>query len=171
MLFSKIRFFKQGCAPACPAALFLCSTACIRQDISAASFCNCKLLWRIDECVLLPCFNAQPEIFAVVNCCMVALGVFYSVSLTWRANSLYLLFSAMTRKKRRVDVEKYGYYVNKLRQSIGLEIWLWRQVVTSQTAHTKYKWPPYATEWKPSISFLRTPLLTVAMIRSCFATN
>jgi len=80
------------------------------------------LLWRIDECVLLPCFNAQPEIFAVVNCCMVALGVFYSVSLTWRANSLYLLFSAMTRKKRRVDVEKYGYYVNKLRQSIGLEI-------------------------------------------------
>jgi len=21
--------------------------------------------------------------------------------------------------------------------------------MTSQTAHTKYKWPPYATEWKP----------------------
>jgi len=30
--------FQTGCAPACPAALTLCSTASIRQDISAASF-------------------------------------------------------------------------------------------------------------------------------------
>jgi len=29
----------------------------------AASFCSCKLLWRSDECVLHPCFNAQPDIF------------------------------------------------------------------------------------------------------------
>ena len=28
-------------------------------------------LWRIDECVLLPCFNAQPDICAVMNCCVV----------------------------------------------------------------------------------------------------
>jgi len=49
---------KPGCVPASPAAHFLCSTGRIRQDISAISFCSCKLLWRIDECVLLPCFNA-----------------------------------------------------------------------------------------------------------------
>jgi len=30
--------------------------------ISAAWFCSCKLLWRSDECVLLPCFNMQPDI-------------------------------------------------------------------------------------------------------------
>ena len=55
----------------------------------------------------------------------------------------------MTHKIRRVDVEKHAYYVNKLRQNVELEIWLWRQSVTSQTAHTKYKWPPYVTEWNP----------------------
>jgi len=43
-----------------------------------------------------------------------------------------------------VRVEEYAYYVNKLR----LKTWIWRQMGTSQTAHTKYKWPPYATEWK-----------------------
>jgi len=146
---SKIPFFKACCAPASPAALFLWSTARIRQDISAASFCCCKLLWRIDECILLPCFNVQPNIFAVMNRCIVALGVFHSDILTWSANSLYALFSAMTHKIRKLDVEKYAYYVNKLRQNVGLEIWLWRQIVASQTAHTKYKWPPYATEWNP----------------------
>ena len=32
--------------------------------------------------------------------------------------------------------------------------------MTSQTAHTKYKWPLYATEWtSPHENFLRTPLL------------
>jgi len=35
--FSKIRSFKRGYAPASPAALFLCSTARIRQDIIAQS--------------------------------------------------------------------------------------------------------------------------------------
>jgi len=25
--------------------------------------------------------------------------------------------------------------------------------VTSQSAHTKYKWPPYATEWNPPWKF------------------
>jgi len=28
---------------------------------SAASFCSCKLLWRSNECVLLPFFNTQPK--------------------------------------------------------------------------------------------------------------
>jgi len=58
------------------------STARIRQDISAASFCSCKLLWRSDECVLLPCFNVQPDIFAVMNCCVVAWSLFSSDILT-----------------------------------------------------------------------------------------
>jgi len=38
-----------------------------------------------------------------------------------------------------MNVEKYAYYVNKLRQSGGLETWKWRQILTSQTAHTKCK--------------------------------
>ena len=60
------------------------STARIRQDISAASFCSFKLLWRNDgdECVLLLCFNAQPAIFVVMNCCVVALSLFSSDILT-----------------------------------------------------------------------------------------
>ena len=31
--------------------------------------------------------------------------------------------------------------------------------MTSQTAHTKYKWPPYATDRNPPENFLRTPLI------------
>jgi len=42
---------------------YLYSTARIRQDISAASFCSCKFPGRSDERVLLSCFNAQPDIF------------------------------------------------------------------------------------------------------------
>jgi len=52
-------------------------------------------------------------------------------------------------KIRGVREEEYAYYVNKLR----LKTWIRRQIVTSQTAHTKYKWPPYATEWKPPWKF------------------
>ena len=51
------------CAIYSPAELFVYSTARIRQDISTASFCSCNMLWRIDECVLLPYFNKQPDIF------------------------------------------------------------------------------------------------------------
>ena len=70
------------------------------------------------------------------------------------------MFSAMAHKLRGVHVEEHAYCVNKFRESIGLEPWIWRQIVTSQTGHTKYKWPPYATEWTthPRESFLRTPL-------------
>ena len=113
--------------------------------ISASSFCSCKLLWHVDDGVLLPCFNAQPDIVAVMNCCVLGLSLFSSDSLAWSAD----IFSAMTHKIREVDVEKYAYYVNKLRQNVGLEKWLWRQIVTSQTEHTKYKWLPHATEWTP----------------------
>jgi len=67
--------------------------------------------------VLLPCFNAQPDIFAVVNCCVVVLCLFFSDSLTWNADSLY----CNDTKIKGVDVEKYAYYVNKLRQNVGLE--------------------------------------------------
>jgi len=113
--------------------LSICSTACIRQDISAAAawFCNCKLLSRSDERVLLPCFNAQPDIFAVMNCCVVALSLFSSDILTWSADS-YIQCS-----------DTY----NELRQNVDLETCIWRQIVTSQTAHTKCKWPPYSAEW------------------------
>ena len=55
----------------------------------------------------------------------------------------------MTYKIREVNVEKYAYYVNKLRQNVDLETWKWRQIMTSQTAHTKYKWPPYDPEPNP----------------------
>jgi len=51
-----------------PAAYTFWSTA-IRRDIRAALyFCSCELRRRSTECVLLLCFNALPDIFAVVNC-------------------------------------------------------------------------------------------------------
>jgi len=52
--FSQIRSCKPGCSSDSPAAQLLCSTARIRQEISAASFYSCKLLWPSDECVLPP---------------------------------------------------------------------------------------------------------------------
>ena len=52
-------------------------------------FAAVKLLGRSDECVLLPCFNMQPDMFAVMNCCIVALIVFSSDMLAWMADSLY----------------------------------------------------------------------------------
>jgi len=56
-------------------------------------------------------------------------------------------------------VEQYAYCVNELCQSVGLETSIWRQIATSQTAQTKYKLPPYATEWNPPHEILpRTPL-------------
>jgi len=59
-----------NCQPwvsAIPAHTFW-STA-IRRDIRAAlCFCSCELPWRSTECVLLPRFNALPDIFADMNC-------------------------------------------------------------------------------------------------------
>jgi len=67
--------------------------------------------------VLLPRFNAKPDIFAVMNRCVVALSLFPPTSSLLRALIVY--------KIRGVRVEEYAYYVNKLRQNIGLE-WTWR---------------------------------------------
>jgi len=53
----------------------------------------------------------------------------------------------MAYKIGRARVEGYAYCVNKLRQNVALETWIWSQIVTSQTAHFKYKWPPCATQW------------------------
>jgi len=70
------------------------------------------------------------------------------------------IFSAMTHEIRGVLVEEYANYVNKLRQNVGLEIWIWRQIVTPQTAHIKYKWPSYAIDRTPPYeNFLCTPLV------------
>ena len=76
---------------------------------------------------------------------VVALSLFSSDILTWTADSSY----SVQWHIKWVDVEENAYYVNKLGQNVGLETWAWRQIVTSQTAHIKYKWPPYATEWNP----------------------
>ena len=59
----------------------------------------------------------------------------------------------MTHKIRGVRAEEYAYYVYKLRPNVGLETWIWRQIVTSQTMHTKYKWPPHATDENPPWKF------------------
>ena len=66
--------------------------------------------------------------------------IFYKNFIIWEVRRAWFF-----TKIRRVRVEEYAYYVNKLR----LKTWIWLQIVTSQRAHTKYKWPPYATEWNP----------------------
>jgi len=63
----------------------------------------------------------QPDIFAVMNCCIVALDVFHSDSLIG-VLIVYIHYSVQWHKIRSVDVEKYAYYVNKLWQNVGLEI-------------------------------------------------
>jgi len=97
--------------------------------------------------VFLSCFNVQPNIFVVMKCCVVALSLFY---LRYpNLESWSLIFSSTTHELRGARVEEYANYVNKLRQNVGLKTWLWRKIVTSQTANTKYKWPPYATDRNP----------------------
>jgi len=49
-------------------------------------FCSCELRWRNTECILLPYFNALPDIFAVMNFSVLALSaVFWSGLITWSA--------------------------------------------------------------------------------------
>jgi len=55
--------------------------------------------------------HAQPDIFAVMNCRVVALSVFSSDILTSSADS-YL---------RGVHVDEYAYYFNELRQNVSLQ--------------------------------------------------
>jgi len=66
----------------------------------------------------------------------------------------------MTHKIRGVRVEEYAYYVNKLRQNVGLETWIWRQIVTKSAPQIHMT---TIRHWmKPSHeNFLRTPLLTI----------
>jgi len=77
----------------------------------------------------------------------------------------HLLPLLLTHNIRGVRVEEYAYYVNKLRRNFGLETLKWRQIVTSQTAHTKYKWPPYVTAWNPPWKF--SAHATVGCVWNC----
>jgi len=54
-----------------------------------------------------------------MNCFVVALSVFSSDILTWSTDSL--IYNSMKNKLRGVCAEEYAYYVNKLRQNVGLE--------------------------------------------------
>jgi len=146
--FSKIRSCKPVCAPASPAA-HLCSTARIWRDINPASFCSCKLLWRSDECVLLPFFNTQRKFCSYELLCRSIESNFLPYPNLERNR-----FSVMKHKIRGVRAKEYVYYVNKLRHNVGLETWIWLQIVTSQRPHTRNKWPPYATEWNPHTKIL-----------------
>ena len=38
--------------------------------------------------VLLPCFNVQPSIFVIMNCCVVVLSLFSTDIVTWSADNL-----------------------------------------------------------------------------------
>jgi len=123
----------------------------IWQNISAASFFRCKLIWGINEFVVLPYFNAPPDIFVVTNCCIVVLGVVSYDSISW---SLIVYIQCNdTQNKDSGCIEKCACFVKKLRLNIGLETGQWRQIVMSQRPHTKYKWLPHATEWKPLWKF------------------
>jgi len=51
-----------------------------------------------------------------------------------------------------------GYYVNKLRQNVGLEIRIRRRIVTLQTAHKYNDHPMSLNEKKKHENCLRTPL-------------
>ena len=42
----------------------------------------------------------------------------------------------MTHVLRWVRAEEYEYCVKKIRENVRLETWIWRRIVTSQTAHT-----------------------------------
>ena len=71
-------------------------------------------------------------------------------------------------KIRGVRVEEYAYYVNNLSQNIGLETWIWCQIVTSQKEPTPntndhhmslnetppWKFSAYATVYKKLVLFM-----------------
>ena len=66
---SRVIYMFQTVNPGCPPSqLHTFWSTAIRRGIRAALyFCNCEQRWRSTECVLLPCFNALPDIFAVMN--------------------------------------------------------------------------------------------------------
>jgi len=56
------------------------------------------MICHSDDRVLLPCLKAQPDIFAVMNCCVVALSAFSSDILTWSVDILvYIQCQGRTR--------------------------------------------------------------------------
>jgi len=73
----------------------------------------------------------------------------------------------MTHKIRVVRIEEYAYYVNKLRQNVGLETWIWRQIVTLQRPQTINKWPPYATEWNPPMKIFCVRHWVLSIFSDC----
>ena len=91
----------------------------------------------LTECVSLLCFNALPDIFAVVNCSVLALSaVFCSGFLTWSADNLYSLQTNIAvpqcthcsdiyslqwhnvQQRVRSACRKHASCVNKLRQNV-----------------------------------------------------
>jgi len=115
------------------------------------------MLWHRDECALLPCFNAKPDIFAVLNCCIVALSVFSSDIVTWSADSLY----SVQWHIRRVRMEEYAYIW--CQQTLPKR-WFANMNITSNCDVTNSPYQIQTTtirHWMkpPHENFLRTPLL------------
>ena len=105
---------------------------------------------KLTTCVLLPCFNAQPGIFAVMNCCIVALSLFSSDILTWSPDSLYSV-------QWHIKKESECRWTCILCQQTSPKHWFGNMNMTSNcditnSAH-QYKWPPRATEWNPQWKF------------------
>jgi len=106
---------------------------------------------------LLPCLNVQPDIFAVTNCCIVALGVFSSDSLTWSSNSLYSVHG-------HIKWEEWMYRkMCILCQQTSPKRWFGNKTMTSNCDVTNSAHQIQMTtlrHWKkpPHEKFLRTPL-------------
>ena len=131
------------------------------RHYSAVSFCSCKLRWRIDECVSISCFNAQPDIFAVMNCCVEALSVFSSDILTWSANGLY---SVQWHIKWREWMQKNMHIIStnfakRLVWKHEYDVKLWHH--KQPTPNTNDHHMPL-NEKPPHENFLRTPLRLVS---------
>jgi len=114
------------------------SSSAVLVAITLNVYTSCKIteIWKLWSCHHRRMFMSNPKVLC--GPVRFSLLIFY-------------------KNKGSVCVEEYAYYVNKL----CLKTWIWCQIVTSQTARTKYKWPPSATEWTPPHeNFLRTPLVT-----------
>jgi len=80
----------------------------------------------------------------------------YFPPISW-LGALIIHIQCNDTQNKGVSVDEYAYYVNKRRQNVGLETWIWRQIVRSQkTAHHKHmttichwtppwEFSPYAT--------------------------
>ena len=64
--------------------------------------------------VFLSCLNAQPDIFAVMNCCVVALSVFSSDILTWSADVLvYIQCQGRTQVGYWIKKKPWAWFFTK----------------------------------------------------------